>query len=176
MGELIAWVIGWDLILEYGVSVAAVAVGWGQYLSDLLDTLFGFTLPDAIAQPPGKGGTVNLPAAFLVLAVAALLIAGVRKSARTNTIMVFVKLGILGLFIAVALTAFNGDHFSNFAPHGFNGIVDGAALIFFAYIGFDAVSTGGEEARNPQRDMPIGIIGAPGLATVLYIAVALGGV
>src|SRR3954466_4613846 len=92
MGEIIAWIIGWDLILECGVSVAAVAVGWGQYLSDLLDSLFGFALPDAIAQPPGEGGTVNLPAAFLVLAVAALLIAGVRKSARTNTIMVAIKL------------------------------------------------------------------------------------
>src|SRR3954467_10654909 len=118
MGELIAWVIGGDLILEYGVSVAAGAVGWGQYLSDLLDSLFGVTLPEAIAAPPGEGGKVNLPAAFLVAAVAALLIAGVRKSARTNTVMVFVKLGILGLFIVVALTAFNGDHFSNFAPNG----------------------------------------------------------
>ena len=176
MGEIVAWIIGWDLILEYGVSVAAVAVGWGQYLSDLLDSLFGFSLPDAIAQPPGEGGTVNLPAAFLVLAVAALLIAGVRKSARTNTVMVLVKLAILGLFIVVALTAFNGDHFSNFAPQGFGGIVDGAALIFFAYIGFDAVSTGGEEARKPQRDLPIGIIGALIIATILYIAVALAAV
>src|SRR4051812_22141532 len=111
MGELIAWIIGWDLILEYGVSVAAVAVGWGQYLSDLLDSLFGITLPQAIAAPPGEGGTVNVPAAFLVLAVAALLIAGVRKSARANTVMVAVKLAILGLFIVVAFTAFNGDHF-----------------------------------------------------------------
>src|SRR3954453_9022299 len=113
MGELIAWIIGWDLILEYGVAVAAVAVGWGQYLSDLLDSLFGFSLPDAIAKPPGEGGTVNIPAAFLVVAVAALLIAGVRKSARTNTVMVALKLAILALFIVVALTACDGDHFSN---------------------------------------------------------------
>src|SRR3954452_6251534 len=176
MGELVAWIIGWDLILEYGVSVAGVAVGWGQYLSELLDSLFGITLPDAIAQPPGEGGTVNIPAAFLVLAVAALLIAGVRKSARTNTVMVAVKLAILGLFIVVALTAFNGDHFHNFAPNGFSGIVDGAALIFFAYIGFDAVSTGSEEARKPSRDLPIGIIGALVIATLIYIAVALAAV
>src|SRR3954447_17998039 len=176
MGELAAWIIGWDLILEYGVSVAAVAVGWGQYLSDLLDELFGFTLPDAIAQPPGEGGTVNLPAAFLVLAVAALLAAGVRKSARTNTIMVAVKLLILGLFVVVAITAFNGDHFSDFAPKGFNGIVDGAALIFFAYIGFDAVSTGSEETKNPSRALPIGIIGALAIATLIYILVAIAAV
>src|SRR4051794_29056055 len=176
MGELVAWIIGWDLILEYGVSVAAVAVGWGQYLSDLLDSVFGISLPDAIAKPPGEGGTVNIPAAFLVLAVAALLIAGVRKSARTNTVMVALKLAILALFIVVALTAFNGDHFSNFAPNGFSGIVDGAALIFFAYIGFDAVSTGSEETRNPQRDLPIGIIGALVVATVVYILVAIAAV
>jgi APA family basic amino acid/polyamine antiporter len=173
MGELVAWIIGWDLILEYGVSVAAVAVGWGQYLSDLLDSLFGVTLPDAIASPPGEGGTVNVPAAFLVLAVAALLIAGVRKSTRSNTVMVFLKLGILALFCVVAFGAFNGDHFTHFAPKGFDGIVDGAALIFFAYIGFDAVSTGSEEARRPQRDLPIGIIGALVIATVVYVLVSV---
>jgi APA family basic amino acid/polyamine antiporter len=176
MGEIIAWIIGWDLILEYGVAVAAVAVGWGQYLSDLLDSLFGITLPQSIANPPGEGGTVNLPAAFLVLAVAALLVAGVRKSARTNTVMVAVKIAILGLFCVVAFTAFNGDHFHNFTPHGFSGVVDGAALIFFAYIGFDAVSTGSEETRRPQRDLPIGIIGALVIATIIYILVAIAAV
>ena len=176
MGELVAWIIGWDLILEYGVAVAAVAVGWGQYFSDLLDSLFGVTLPESIAAPPGEGGQVNLPAAFLVLAVAAVLIAGVRKSARTNTVMVALKLAVLGFFIVVAITAFNGDHFSNFAPQGFGGIVDGAAIIFFAYIGFDAVSTGGEEARRPQRDLPLGIIGALVIATIVYILVAIAAV
>jgi APA family basic amino acid/polyamine antiporter len=176
MGELAAWIIGWDLILEYGVSIAAVAVGWGQYLSDLLDSLFGFALPTAIAAPPGEGGTINVPAMFLVAAVAALLVAGVRKSARTNTIMVVVKVGILLLFVALALTAFKGGHFSNFMPHGFSGVVSGASLIFFAYIGFDAVSTGSEETRRPQRDLPIGIIGALVIATALYIAVAIAAV
>src|SRR3954454_5002559 len=123
LGELVAWIIGWDLILEYGVSVAAVAVGGGQYLSDLLDSLFGITLPDAIAQPPGEGGVVNLPAVFLVLAVTALLIAGVRESARTNTVMVVIKLAILAFFCVLAFGAFDSDNLQPFAPNGFNGMV-----------------------------------------------------
>jgi basic amino acid/polyamine antiporter, APA family len=173
MGELIAWIIGWDLILEYGVSVAAVAVGWGAYLKELLDSLFGISLPASIADPPGEGGSVNLPAVFLVAAVASLLISGIRESARTNTVMVIVKIGVLLFFIAVAFSAFDGHHFSNFAPHGFDGIESAAALIFFAYIGFDAVSTGSEEAKRPSRDLPIAIIGSLVIATVLYILVAL---
>ena len=118
MGELIAWIIGWDLILEYGVSVAAVAVGWGGYLNELLDSAFGFTLPDSISQPPGEGGVVNLPAVFIVLAVAALLIAGFRESARTNTVMVVIKISILVMFIVLAFTAFNSDNIKPFAPEG----------------------------------------------------------
>jgi len=173
MGELFAWIIGWDLILEYGVSVAAVAVGWGAYLVELFDSLFGFTLSDAITLPPGDGGTINLPAVVLVLGVAAVLIAGVRESARSNTVMVIVKLGVLLFFIAVAFSAFNGDHFSNFAPNGFSGIESAAALIFFAYIGFDAVSTGSEEAKRPSRDLPIAIIGSLVICTILYILVAV---
>jgi APA family basic amino acid/polyamine antiporter len=173
LGELVAWIIGWDLILEYGVAVAAVAVGWGGYLNGLLDTLFGFTLPDAISQPPGEGGVVNLPAVFLVLAVAGVLMAGVRESARTNTIMVFVKVGILVLFIVLAFTAFNADNLSPFAPEGLSGVVSAASLIFFAYIGFDAISTSGEETKKPQRDLPIAILGSLALATVLYVLVAV---
>jgi basic amino acid/polyamine antiporter, APA family len=173
MGELLAWIIGWDLILEYGVSVAAVAVGWGGYLQNLLDSVFGVSLPDAIAQPPGEGGTINLPAVVLVLAITALLVAGVRESARANTVMVILKLAILIFFIVVGVTAFNGDNFSPFAPHGTSGVVDAAALIFFAYIGFDAVSTSGEEARRPARDLPIAIVGSLVIATVLYILVAI---
>jgi APA family basic amino acid/polyamine antiporter len=173
LGELVAWIIGWDLILEYGVAVAAVAVGWGGYLNGLLETLFGFQLPDAISQPPGEGGVVNLPAVFLVLAVAGVLMAGVRESARTNTIMVFVKVGILVLFIVLAFTAFNADNLSPFAPEGASGVVSAASLIFFAYIGFDAISTSGEETRNPQRDLPIAILGSLALATVLYVLVAV---
>jgi basic amino acid/polyamine antiporter, APA family len=173
LGELVAWIIGWDLILEYGVSVAAVAVGWGQYFNELLDSAFGVALPDAIANPPGEGGSVNVPAVFVVLAVAALLISGVRKSARTNTIMVFIKTGILLLFIALAFTAFNSDNLSPFFRGGFDGVVSAASLIFFAYIGFDAISTSGEETKRPQRDLPIAIIGSLAIATVLYCLVAV---
>jgi basic amino acid/polyamine antiporter, APA family len=173
LGELVAWIIGWDLILEYGVSVAAVAVGWGQYFNELLDSAFGFTLPDAIAAPPGEGGTVNVPAVFIVLAVAALLMAGMRKSAKTNTVMVFVKSGVLILFIALAFTAFNSDNLSPFFVGGLDGVVSAASLIFFAYIGFDAISTSGEETRNPQRDLPIAILGSLAIATVLYCLVAV---
>ncbi len=149
MGELVAWIIGWDLVLEYGVSVAAVAVGWGAYFKELLDSLFGITLSDSIALPPGDGGTVNVPAAALVLAVTALLIFGVRESTRSNTVMVVIKLAVLAFFIVVGVTAFTSDNFSDFAPNGFTGVIDGAALIFFAYIGFDAVSTASEESSNP---------------------------
>jgi basic amino acid/polyamine antiporter, APA family len=106
MGEVIAWIIGWNVVLEYGVSVAAVAVGWGAYLTELLDSLFGITLSDSIALPPGEGGAVNVPAAFLVLAVAAVLCLGVRPSARSNTTMVILKLGVLALFIGLGVTAF----------------------------------------------------------------------
>ena len=176
MGEVLAWIIGWDLILEYGVSVAAVAVGWGAYFTELMDSLFGITLSDSISLPPGEGGDVNVPAFVLVLAVAALLISGIRQSARSNTVMVIIKLLVLSFFIVVAITAFNGDHFSDFAPNGWSGIEDAAALIFFAYIGFDAVSTGSEESRNPGRDLPIAIIGSLVIATILYILVSVAAV
>ena len=176
MGEVLAWIIGWDLILEYGVSVAAVAVGWGSYFTTLLDSLFGITLSDSITLPPGDGGDVNVPAFLLVLAVAALLISGVRQSARSNTVMVITKLAVLVFFIVAAATAFNGDHFSDFAPNGFGGIETAAALIFFAYIGFDAVSTGSEETDNPQRNLPIAIVGSLVIATILYILVSVAAV
>ena len=177
LGELVAWIIGWDLILEYGVSVAAIAVGWGGYLQSLLDSLFGISLPDSIAGPPGDGGTFNLPAVFLVLAVTAVLCMGIRESVRANTAMVAFKLAVLALFLALGLYALlNGDGkggFSPFMEHGFSGAVDAAALIFFAYIGFDAVSTSGEEAERPQRDLPLAIVGSLLIATAIYIAVAL---
>jgi basic amino acid/polyamine antiporter, APA family len=118
MGEVLAWIIGWDLILEYGVSVAAVAVGWGAYFVELMDSLFGVTISDSISLPPGEGGDVNVPAFLLVLAVAALLISGVRQSARSNTVMVILKLLVLLFFIVVAFSAFDGDHFSDFARMG----------------------------------------------------------
>jgi APA family basic amino acid/polyamine antiporter len=173
MGELVAWIIGWDLILEYGVSVAAIAVGWGQYFNELLDSAFNTSLPSAIANPPGEGGDVNVPAVFVVLAITMLLIAGVRQSARVNTAMVAIKLVVLAIFIVVGVSAFNSDNIHPFAPNGFSGIVDASALIFFAYIGFDAVSTAGEETKRPERDLPIAIIGSLVIATLLYIAVAI---
>ena len=173
LGEVIAWIIGWDLILEYGFAVAVVAVGWGGYVQSLFDSLFSIHIPNAIAQPPGDGGTVNLPAVVLVLGVTLVLLRGARESTRFNAGMVLIKVAVLIFFIVVAATAFHAHNLHPFAPHGFNGTVDAAALIFFAYIGFDVVSTGGEEAKNPQRDLPIGIIGSLGIATVLYIVVGL---
>src|SRR6201991_2125421 len=161
MGELLAWIIGWDLILEYAVSVAAIAVGWGQYFNDLLDDLFGIKLPDAIALARDDGGTFNVPAVVIVLAVAALLMYGVRESTRANTIMVATKLGIVVLFIVLAVTGFHSSNLHPFSPHGFDGVVTAASVIFFAYIGFDAISTSGEEVKNPGRELPIAIIGSP---------------
>jgi basic amino acid/polyamine antiporter, APA family len=165
--------VGWDLLIEYGFSVATVAVGWGGYVKDLLDSVFGVTLPTSIAGPPGEGGVVNLPAVVLVMAVMTLLLIGVRQSARANTMMVIFKIIVLGFFVVVGLTAFTGDHFHPFAPNGFSGISNAAALIFFAYIGFDAVSTAGSEARNPKRDLPLAIVGSLIIATIIYILVAV---
>ncbi len=173
LGELLAWVIGWDLILEYGVSVAAVAVGWGGYLKDLLGSVLSIDLPSSIASPPGDGGTVNLPAVFLIVAVSCLLLVGVRESARVNTVMVCTKLSILVFFVAVGVFGIKGANYTPFFSHGGSGTVDAAALIFFAYIGFDAVSTSGEEAKNPGRDLPIAIVGSLLLATLVYILVAV---
>jgi basic amino acid/polyamine antiporter, APA family len=173
LGEIVAWIIGWDLLIEYGFSVATVAVGWGGYVKDLLDSVFGVALPGSIANPPGEGGVVNLPAVVLVVAVMALLLAGVRQSARTNTAMVVFKLSVLAFFVIAGVTAFTGDHFTPFAPEGFSGISNAAALIFFAYIGFDAVSTAGSEAREPKRDLPIAVIGSLLICTVVYILVAV---
>src|SRR4051794_10751348 len=173
MGELLAWIIGWDLILEYAVSVAAIAVGWGQYFNDLLDSLFGISLPESLAGPPGEGGSFNLPAVFIVLAVTAVLCIGVRESARANSIMVLIKLCVLALFLGLGVTAFTSGNLTPFTPNGTDGMVTAASVIFFAYIGFDAVSTSGEETRNPGRDLPIAIVGSLVIATLLYIAVAI---
>ncbi|HZH25378.1 MAG TPA: amino acid permease [Solirubrobacteraceae bacterium] len=176
MGELAGWIIGWDLILEYGVSVVAVAVGWGEYLNIFLDTVFGYSLPEWIAGPPGEGGTVNLPAVFIVLAIMTLLVYGVRESARANSMMVLVKIAALLMFIVVGVTAFDGDNFSPFyggEKEGISGVVTAASIIFFAYIGFDAISTSGEETKNAGRDLPIAILASLGVATLLYILVAV---
>jgi basic amino acid/polyamine antiporter, APA family len=178
MGEVIAWIIGWDLILEYTGAVAAVSVGWGASLNEFLDNAFGFTIPDAISKSPSEeGGVVNLVAVAIIAGVALLLSRGTRESAKVNLAMVAVKLGVLAFFIVVAFsTSFDGDNLSPFAPEGFDGIVTGASIIFFAYIGFDAVATGSEETRNPGRDMPLAIIGSLTICTVIYILTAIAAV
>ena len=176
LGEIVAWIIGWDLILEYGVSVAAVAVGWGGNLNAFLDAAFGVALPDAISKSPEDGGVFNLPAVFIVLAITLLLVRGVRESARANLVMVVVKLVVLTFFIVVALANFSTGNFTPFAPDGFDGVTAAAAIIFFAYIGFDAVSTGSEEARNPAKDLPFAIIGSLVICTIFYILTAVGAI
>jgi APA family basic amino acid/polyamine antiporter len=176
LGELVAFIIGWDLILEYGVSVAAVAVGWGGNLNVFLDSAFGFALPEAIANPPEDGGRFNLPAVLIVLAVTALLVRGTRESAGANLVMVAVKLGVLTFFIIAAAMSFDADNLHPFTPSGSGSIVTAAGLIFFAYIGFDAVSTASEESKNPARDLPIAIIGSLVISTIFYILVSLGAI
>ncbi|GCD98220.1 amino acid permease [Embleya hyalina] len=173
LGEGIAWVCGWCLLLEYGVSISAVAVGWGQYVNELLDSAFGVSLPDAISQPPGDGGTFNVPAVIVVLLAVILLVRGVSESAVANTIMVFIKLLTLAFFCAIAFTAFEHGNLTPFAPLGAAGISAGASQVFFSYIGFDAASTAGEEAKNPRRDLPLAILISLAIVTVVYVAVAL---
>jgi basic amino acid/polyamine antiporter, APA family len=173
LGEIVAWIIGWDLILEYGVSVAAVAIGWGGNFNIFLKDAFGVTLPDAIVKSPEDGGVVNLPAVFVVLAITFLLVRGVRESATANFVMVGVKLLTLTFFIVVALTSFSTKNFTPFFPHGTGSVTTAAAIIFFAYIGFDAVSTGSEEARNPKKDLPFAIIGSLLICTLFYVLTAV---
>jgi APA family basic amino acid/polyamine antiporter len=174
LGEVVAWIIGWDLILEYGVSVAGIAVGWGGNLNAFLDAAFGFSLPDAISKSPSEGGVFNLPAVFVVMAIAFLLVRGVTESARVNLVMVGIKLVVLVFFIVVAMINFSTHNFTPFAPAGADGVTSAAAIIFFAYIGFDAVSTGSEEARRPERDLPLAIIGSLLICTVFYVLTAVG--
>ncbi|MFI7586829.1 amino acid permease [Spongisporangium articulatum] len=176
LGELVAWIIGWDLILEYGVSVAAVAVGWGGNVNEFLQSAFGWQLPDAISMSPSDGGVFNLPAVFIVAVITFLLVRGTRESARANLIMVGIKLLILVFFIVIAFLNFNPSHFDDFSPKGVDGITTAASVIFFAFIGFDAVSTGSEEANNPKRDLPLAIIGSLVICTIFYVLVAAGAI
>ncbi|GHA44470.1 amino acid permease [Streptomyces purpurascens] len=176
LGELVAWVCGWCLVLEYGVSVAAVAVGWGQYVNELLELTVGWTLPASLAAPPGAGGVLNVPAAAIVVLAMVVLLRGARESAVVNAVMVAVKVAALVLFCAVAFTAFRAGNFRPLFPLGMAGVSAGAASLFFSYIGFDAASTAGEEAKNPQRDLPRAILLSLGLITALYCAVAIAAV
>jgi len=179
-GELIAWIIGWDLILEYGVATAAVANGWAGYFNNALIAV-GLALPEALTKAPTLGGIINLPAAGIVLILMVLLMLGMRESARTNMVMVFVKLLTISVFIGVAVFHVNPENWSPFMPFGWSslspegkpvGVLAGAAMVFFAYVGFDAVSTAAEEAKNPQRDVPFGIIFSLVFCTAIYIVVA----
>ncbi|MEH7239169.1 APC family permease [Bacillus sp. JJ1562] len=173
-GELIAWLVGWALLLEYGLAVAAVATGWSAYLSALLEG-FNITIPKAISGSfnPADGTYVNVPAIAIIFATAFLLTLGIRESTKVNMIMVFIKVGVILLFIGVGIFYVEPANWQPFLPFGMNGVMSGAALVFFAYLGFDAVSSAAEEVKNPQRNMPIGIIGSLFICTILYVAVSL---
>jgi basic amino acid/polyamine antiporter, APA family len=195
LGELIAWIIGWDLIIEYAVGNVAVAISWSGYFRDLLagfgieipiwlatnyDTVYRNINPEltarVMAEAPRIGDTpiiFNLPAVLIVLAITAVLVVGIRESARFNAVMVGIKVIILTFFIGVGVFYIKPENYTPFAPNGFTGIAAGAAIIFFAYIGFDAVSTVAEETKRPSRDMPIGILGSLVICTIFYIIVAL---
>ncbi|MFC4494941.1 amino acid permease [Streptomyces ovatisporus] len=172
MGEFVAWVCGWCLLLEYGVSVAAVAVGWGQYIDELLGGAFGLSLPQALSAPPGEGGLFNVPALAVVLLAMVFLLGGAKESARANTVMVAVKILALLLFCGVAAMGIRAGNYQPFMPLGMAGVSAAGATLFFSYIGFDAASTAGEEARNPQRDLPRAILLSLAVVTALYCLVA----
>jgi APA family basic amino acid/polyamine antiporter len=194
LGELVAWIIGWDLILEYAVGNIAVAIAWSGYFVSLLSG-FGVAFPDwlthgyrtaLLSSNPAVHGLLetaprisgipillNVPAALIVLAITVLLYIGVKESTRANNAMVIVKLLVLALFVGLGAMHINADNYTPFAPNGWRGIHQGAAIVFFAYIGFDAISTAAEETRNPQRNMPIGILGGLAICTMIYVVVGL---
>ena len=182
LGELIAWMVGWALILEYAVAASAVSVGWSNYFVGLLERTLAIDVPDALTRGPAVGGVLNLPAATIALLMTGLLVFGTRESATVNAVLATIKVAALVLFVALTLPAMQADNFQPFSPNGFfgdasgMGIAGAAASIFFAYIGFDAVSTAAEETRNPQRNMPIGLIGSLAVCTVFYLLVSAGAV
>ncbi|WP_097073400.1 amino acid permease [Ureibacillus xyleni] len=173
-GELLAWFVGWALILEYGLASASVATGWSAYLISLLEGLNIF-IPASLTGPfnPDGGTFINLPAVLIVVIITYLLTLGMQESAKINRIMVFVKVGVILLFIFVGVFYVKPDNWQPFMPFGFEGVLAGGALVFFAYLGFDAVSSAAEEVKNPQRNLPIGIIGSLLVCSFLYISVSL---
>ena len=179
LGELAAWIIGWDLLLEYAVGAGTVAVSWSSYVQSLLHD-WGLDVPHGLGAAPEAGGLVNLPAAGIVLAVSLLLIAGVRESARVNAVIVVLKVAVVLTVIGLGAVYIDPANYHPFIPantgtfgaFGWSGILRGAGVVFFAYLGFDAVSTTAAEAKEPQRTMPIGILGSLIICTVLYIAFA----
>ena len=173
LGQLVAFIIGWDLVLEFTVGASAVAVGWSAYVNSTLDQIFGFTLPSEISAAPGEeGGGVNLLAMLIVAALAYLLIRGIRMTAKLNTVLVAITVLVLLVVIGLGATEVSTGNWTPYFPFGASGIIGGAAVVFFAFIGFDIVATTAEETRNPQRDMPIGIIASLVIVTVLYVAVS----
>ena len=172
LGEIWAWIIGWDLILEYAVAVAAVAIGWSGYIVSLLESA-GIYLPTALVNSPViKGGLINLPAVIIIAIITIILRIGVKESTTFNNIIVGIKVIVIGVFIAIGIFHINPSNWHPFMPYGWNGVFAGASIAFFAYIGFDAVSTAAEEARNPQKDLPKGIIASLIICTLLYITVS----
>jgi APA family basic amino acid/polyamine antiporter len=179
-GEFMAWVMGWILLLEYGVGAAAVANGWSGYFINTL-TNFNITLPEALTKAPMMGGLINLPAFAIIWVLTILLMIGVKESARFNNIIVIIKLTTIAIFIVLASMHLNSNNWHPFMPFGWFstlengkniGVLAGASLVFFAYFGFDAVSTAAEEAKNPQRDLPIGLIASLSFCTIIYIIVS----
>ena len=179
MGEFIAWIIGWDLVLEYAVGAATVGISWSRYLVKFFEG-FDIHLPPELVTGPWDGGIINLPAVFIIVLMSLLLIKGTKESSTVNAFIVGLKVAVVLVFIFLGWKYINNDNYSPYIPDntgtfgefGFSGIIRAAAIVFFAYIGFDAVSTAAQEAKNPKRDMPIGILGSLAICTVLYILFA----
>lgn len=172
LGEVWGWIVGWCLILEYVVAMSAISTGWSAYINDLLKTL-GLNLPKELIAGPFSGGIVNLPAIVIISVIALLLIAGAKESAIINNILVVVKIGVVALFIILGLNHVNVANFTPFMPYGWGGVFGGAAVVFFAYLGFDAIANTAEEVKNPAKDLPRGILGSLAIVTILYIVVTL---
>jgi APA family basic amino acid/polyamine antiporter len=178
LGEIFAWILGWNLILEYAVSNMAVAVGFSAYLNSILESSFGFHLPKALSEPmiangQYTGSIFNLPAFLVLMALTWILVRGIRESARTNNVMVAVKILAILIFVLGAARAVRTENWQPFLPNGYPGVLTGAAIVFFTYIGFDSVSTAAEECRHPQRDLPFGILMTLLVCTILYVSTAL---
>jgi APA family basic amino acid/polyamine antiporter len=182
VGETVAWIVGWSLILEYSLACSTVAVGWSAYLVGWLQSA-GIDLPPALLSGPHAGGVINLPAVIVALAISGMLVAGTRESATLNIVLVIIKLTALAAFVILALPAFDAGKLTPFMPYGFGsqvdadgvtrGVMAAAAIVFFAFYGFDAVATSAEEAKNPGRDLTIGIIGSMAVCTIIYMLVAI---
>jgi APA family basic amino acid/polyamine antiporter len=172
LGEIIAWIVGWDLVLEYAFSICVVSAGWSGYVTSIIQDA-GIMLPRALTATPSDGGILNLPAMFIPVLIGLLLVRGTRESANFNRAIVLIKLVAIGIFVFLAAPKVDPANWTDFLPYGFTGVLAGASIIFLAYIGFDAMSTTAEESRNPGRDVPFGIIGSLLVCSVLYIVVSV---